>query len=195
MGRTEKKNRKEWRPKTWSLLTRRSVLYSASDHRFFSNSIDRQIAFLTKVAVVKIHMCGIMLHKQDFKTVLVVVQGQKAFHIPWHSAKESSQSLTCECFLGAEAPYFLCSARHSLWTWQLLAGRNMGSNPLLSQATFWFPLEGKIPWQRIVTNLKYSHRHSPHPDFSAGPESFLFPAPQGLEQLPLGTGAQDTISP
>lgn len=91
MGRIEK-NRKELWSKTWSILTRRSNLCSASDHTFLSNGIDWQIAYLAKIAVVRIHMCGIMIYKQDFKTVLVVVQGQKPFHVLWYSTKQSSQT-------------------------------------------------------------------------------------------------------
>jgi len=41
-------------------------MFSIRPH-ILSNTTDRQVAYLAKMAAERIHTCGIMLHKQDFK--------------------------------------------------------------------------------------------------------------------------------
>ena len=55
-------------------------MFSIRPH-ILPNIIDWQTAYLAKMIVVRIHRCGIMLHKQDLEAVLVVAQGQKPFHL------------------------------------------------------------------------------------------------------------------
>lgn len=82
MGQKRVGKKKKKRIKTQDLKyinQEANTMFSIRQH-VLSNFIGWQTAYLAQMAVLRIHMCGIMLRKQDFK-VLVEAQGQKPFHI------------------------------------------------------------------------------------------------------------------
>lgn len=82
-NRWDNKEEEKKRVKTQDLkhINQEANSMSSIRQHVLSNFIGWQTAYLAQTAVLRIHMCGIMLHKQDFKAVLVEAQGQKPFHI------------------------------------------------------------------------------------------------------------------
>lgn len=140
-GRQNRKEQKK-RAKTQDLSQEDNSMFSIRPH-ILSNTTDWQIAYLVKMAKERIHTCGIMLHKQDFKQFQWWFRVSLSIHCGIQPNVTQTTLSSVSAFVGLRCRPFFTAADMPLTN--LSWGRN-GIQPIIFAGHLQVYSQGKIPY-------------------------------------------------